>query len=193
MIEFKVLKHKNDIVQRKENIIMRKRIIKFFVAILTLMCILLNEYNVSFANDYKVDNSVIPEDAILVECEYISDNMVVYTYEQYEYSYMGSRSIGARTISRYRVFQVANEDVIVIKGTASFSYGHSDGIARATSVSYEVVKNETSWGCSVYGFSTSLKNGNPAIATIYYKICDYNGVETNRIFSIYCNNNGTSY
>ncbi len=172
---------------------MKKRIIKFLVAILTMMSILFNDYNVSFAEDYKVDNSVIPEDAILVDCEYISENMVVFTYVQYEYSYIGSRSIGARTVSKYKYFQVANENVIVIKGSASFSYGHSDGIARATSVSYEVIKNETSWGCSVYGFSTSLKNGNPAIATINYTIRDYDGVEKKHVLNIYCNNNGTHY
>lgn len=135
----------------------------------------------------------IPDSAVLVSVTDLGDECILYEYLDASDSHMGTYSVNGREGKKYYYYKLAGEIAITIEGSASFTYGHTDGNARATAASYRVLNVDERWGCGVGPITTALQNGNPASATFYITIYKYDGSVLNTNMTVYCNNNGNVY
>lgn len=158
------------------------------IMILFFGCVSINaRASEAFGDDY------VPSSAILVSVTDLGDECVLYEYLDVSDSHMSTYSENGRGAKKYYYYKIAGEIVITIEGNASFTYGHTDGNARATAASYRVLRVDERWGVSVGPITTALSNGNPASATFYITIYQYDGSVLNTSMTVYCNNNGNVY
>lgn len=141
----------------------------------------------------SVPDDCIPYSAVLVSVTDLGDDCVLYEYLEVSDSHMSTYSVNGRGGKKYYYYKIAGEIAITIECNASFTYGHTDGNARATAASYRVLNVDERWGCGVGPITTALKNGNPASATFYITIYKYDGSVLNTDMTVYCNNNGNVY
>ena len=127
---------------------------------------------------------------ILICVEDCGENLVLYTYISYNTT--NEKSVNAGSVTKTYRYMLADVEVLVIKYTVSYSYGHSDGIARISSSSYQITKLLSGWGVSVSNFTKSHVNGEPAIATLSFTLTR-DGSPSNKSIVIHCKNNGNAY
>lgn len=182
-------------MKKKNSVLNRKIIMVLCLFIIAMLCTI--PENTAFAEEKDLDvtnlEEAIPEEAKLVSVEYLGDGMVVRTYVYEDNNNIVGRAVYARQVIKYDEFEHDGTISVIVKVAAGFSYGYSDGNARATTLTYDVIREYTGYRAS--GFATYLSNGNPAYAKLtYYISCtNHDAIELfDRTISFSCNNNGTT-
>jgi len=98
-------------------------------------------------------------------------------------------SMSASGKSYYMVYKFAGVQKVVIKHTVGFTYGYSDGKARATTNTYTITKQKD--GFKAKNITPSSTTGNPATAKLSFSVYDSDNNYRLSITNIVkCYNNG---